>query len=52
MLTAYLHNFIASGSCEASGVSEELAEDSVSGDEGGDGEAGDGDLGPGIHYLV
>ena len=52
ILIAYLHNFIASGSGEATGVSEELAEDGVSGDEGGDGEAGDGHLGPGIHHLV
>ena len=52
MLTAYLHNFIASRSGEATGVSEELAEYSVSGDEGGNGEAGDGHLGPGIHHLV
>ena len=48
----HLHNFITSGSGEATGVSEELAEDGVSGDEGGDGEAGDGDLGPRIHHLV
>ena len=48
----HLHNFITSGRGEASGVSEELAEDGVSGDEGGDGEAGDGDLGPSIHHLV
>ena len=48
----HLHNFIASGSGEATGVSEELAENGVSGDEGGDGEAGDGDLGPSIHHLV
>ena len=51
MLIAYLHNFIAGGSGEATGVSEELAEDGVSGDEGGDGEVGDGDLGPDIHHL-